>query len=159
MRLCSKSARQYRWDTIIRLREMGKSQSEIRDIVQISQSSVSRVLQQFSNEGKVEVKSQPGRPCRLSDVEQSELKSIVELGSVNYGFEGEYWTNKRLVLVIREKFGKSYQERQISTIMKKLGLSKQKFQKKDARQSAEKLSEWKEMTLPALKKKARRRNG
>lgn len=159
MRLSGKSAKQFRWDTIVRLSSLGKSQTEISEIVQLCQSSVSRVLSRAKKEGKAEVKSSKGGPRRLSEAQSAALKEIVLLGSVSYGFEGEYWTNKRLMQVIAEKFGVSYKERQISTIMKRLGLSKQRFQKKDVRQSAEKVSEWKSSKLPELKKKVKTKNG
>jgi hypothetical protein len=88
------------------LHSMGKSQLEIGDIVPIFQRNVSRVPGQFLKEGESAVKNQPVRPCRLSEFEQVALKSIVELWGVKYVFEGEYWTKKRIIVVIREAFGK-----------------------------------------------------
>lgn len=99
MRLSGKSAKQFRWDTIVRLSALGKSQKEISEIVQLHQTSVSRVLSRLKKECKAEVKSSKGAPRRLSEVQSTALKEIVLLGSVCYGFEGEYWANKRLMQV------------------------------------------------------------
>lgn len=153
MRLEGINAKQFRWETVVALSKDGKTQTEIGNLLQLCQSSVSRILQQYRSQGEVKVKINAGAECRLNEGQKGALRDILVAGSVCYGFEGEYWTNKRVLLVIKEQFGIGYQVRQISNILQKLGFSKQRFSKVDARQSAEKLAAWKASELPALKKK------
>lgn len=153
MHLKGKNAKQFRWETVIALHKDGKTQTEIGTLLQLCQSSVSRILKQYARCGEVKVKTSPGARCRLDSEQKDCLRSILLSGSVSYGFEGEYWTNKRVMAVIKEQFGILYKERQMSSILKNMGFSKQRFSKVDVRQSAEKLAAWKCKELPELKKK------
>jgi len=50
-----------------------------------------------------------------------------------------------------------YENKQVGRILQLIKWTRQKPQKKDAKQSLEKVAEWKAETLPALKKSDRRR--
>ena len=47
MRLSSKPARDFRWQTVVKLSESCKRQQEIAELLLISQSSVSRILTRY----------------------------------------------------------------------------------------------------------------
>ena len=153
MKIKGHSANAYRWQMVVNMDEQGYAQQTISESLKLAQSSVSRILAIYRQEGSAVPKKQPGARSRLTTDQKSRLSTLIEAGSVSYGFEGEGWTNKRVAQVILEIFGVSYQERQISTILTALGFSKQRFKKVDARQDPEKVAAWKETALPALKKK------
>jgi transposase len=153
MRLSTHQAKQFRWDTIISLDAKGTKQSDIAALLSIQQSSVSRVLARHREEGRAQIKKAKGAPNKLTLAQKQRLSDLLKQGRVRYGFEGEYWTNKRIIRVIEEQFGVVYTVSPISKIVKKLGFSKQKFKQVDARQDASKVAAWKDERLPELKKK------
>lgn len=48
MRLASKQARDFCWQTVIRLHKEGKNQQQIAAILLLAQSNVSRILQKYA---------------------------------------------------------------------------------------------------------------
>jgi len=72
---------------------------------------------------------------------------------------GDLWTRKRVGAVIERLFGQKYDPSQIGRILKKAGWSKQKPQVKAGQQKPEKVREWKEERLSALKKKQKEKAG
>jgi transposase len=152
MRLKSGEAREFRWQTIVSLSKADKRQGEIAAILGICQSSVSRVLAQSARGQELQAKRPPGAKSKLSPEQKAALEEILLSGAVSYGFEGEMWTAKRIVVVIGETFGVHYSGRQVNTIVKAMGLSKQRFSIVDSRQSAQSMQDWRATQLPDLKK-------
>ncbi len=153
MRLKSGEAQEFRWQMIVSLSKQNKRQAEIAALLGICQSSVSRVLSQSHLGEVLGSKKPPGAKSKLSGEQKRELESILLAGAVSYGFEGEMWTDKRLVRVVEEKFGIRYSDPQVHTIVKSMGFSKQRFSLRDTKQSALKMDHWREIQLPELKKK------
>lgn len=154
MRLASKEARDYRWQTVIRLHLEGKKQQQIAQSLLVSQSSVSRIIQKYLAHPQqvLQTKSIVGASKRLTDVQLGQLKSWASLNPVDFGFEGQYWTRARFQLLIQEKFGVSYQVKQVGNILKQLKITWQKPKLKDYRQKPEQVAEWSKESLPAIKK-------
>jgi transposase len=159
MRLKGIDAKTYRWQTIVTMWAEGKKQEEIGRQLKISQSSVSRVINMYLKDGGAVPKKHKGAACRLSDAQKSMLSTMLEEGSVAHGFEGERWTNKRIALIIMDKFGIKYGERQITKIVHDLGFTRQRPRTVDKRQDPVKVAEWKGNTLPNLKKKRLKKTG
>ena len=57
-------------------------------------------------------------------------KLLVERTAEDYGFEGNFWTRARVGEVIRQEFGVRYKERSVGDVLKRIGFSLQKPQKK-----------------------------
>lgn len=154
MRLASKEARDYRWQTVIRLHLEGKKQQQIAQSLLMSQSSVSRIIQKYlANPQQVlQTKSALGASKRLTDEQLGQVKSWAGKNPVEFGFEGQYWTRARFQLLIQEKFGVSYQVRQVGNILKSLKITLQKPRLKDYHQKAHQVEEWRKERLPAIKK-------
>ena len=74
-------------------------------------------------------------------------------GAEFYGFEGAYWTYQRVAFVIKEEFDVTYEVKQAGRILKLIGWTRQKPQKKDAKQDLAKVEKWQTEDLAALKKK------
>lgn len=154
MRLKSKQARDFRWQTIIRLYQAGKKQQQIAQSLLIAQSSVSRIISQYKQnpEQILQTKAGVGSKRRLSGEQLREVKSWASQNPDKYGFEGQYWTRGRFKLLIKEKFGVDYQLSSVGNVLKTLKVSLQKPIVKDYRQKPQQLQEWKQERLPAIKK-------
>jgi transposase len=157
MRLKTGEAREFRWQTVVALWKENKKQVEISTLLGISQSSVSRLLRKASQGQELTYKKQPGAKSKLSEAQKQQLDSLLLAGAVAYGFEGEIWTAKRIVVVIEETFGVHYSARQVNTIVRSLGFSKQRFSLLDNKQAKEKLQHWRGQELGEIKKKRRPR--
>ena len=154
MRLKSSEAREFRWHTIVALSQQEKTQSQISALLTISQSSVSRVLSKVKEGKPPHAGKAPGAKSKLDAGQRLQLEQLLTTGALAYGFENEYWTDKRVVRVIQESFGVSYSDRQVNKIIKNLVFSKQRFFRQDNKQSPQLVQAWKEQDLPAIKKKA-----
>jgi transposase len=154
MRLKDQSAQKFRRQMIIRLQEEGHLQSKIAELLDLSQSYVSRILRSFKQQGAqaLDVATGKGAVPRLSKGQKEQLCLILDGGAIAYGFEGEIWTSKRVKRVIEEQFAVNYSQRQVDRILKQLNYTRQKPQKVDYRQSKEAVERWKTESVSALKK-------
>lgn len=154
MQLSGKSAKSFRWRSIVRLRSQGLSQRAIGEALSIDQSSVSRILQRYKRLGEraFEVGSAPGAERRMSDQDLELLKRLIDQGARAHGYEDDSWSCKRIRDLILAHFKVSYHERHVSRILKLIGYTRQKPQLKDRRQDAQKVSHWKQEKLPEIKK-------
>ena len=107
MRLQSKEAREHRWQTAVNLHELGHSQQQISSTLGLCQSSISRVLSKHSRGEPLEEKVNKGAPPKLTQEQCGLLSEIVLAGAIQRGFESDFWTNKRIILVIQEEFNVS----------------------------------------------------
>lgn len=62
------------------------------------------------------------------------------------------WDRKRVRALVQKEFGVTYQIRPISDLLKDLGYTLQTPDQRSYRQDPEKVREWQEEKLPALKK-------
>ena len=94
----------------------------------------------------------PGATPRLSEDQRARLPELLEWGAEAHGFRGEVWTCERVAIVIRKEFGVSYHPAHVSRIVRTLGLSLQKPQRRAEQRDEEAVDKWKEEKWPSLKK-------
>jgi transposase len=128
------------------------SQKKIGEMVNLSQQMVSRIVKKIGDNLPLTTK-RVGAKCRLSDENLKELPILLSKGAVFHGFDGAYWTHARVGHVIKEHFQVSYEDRQVGRILEKINWTRQKPQKKEAKQDLAKVEKWQTEELPALKKK------
>lgn len=128
------------------------SEKEIGKAVGLTQQMVSLLLCKHV-QGLALTPKGVGASCRLSAAQLALLPTFLAKKAVSYGFTGDYWTHVRVGYVIQEEFGVKYEEKQVGRILHKIGWTLQKPQKKEIKQSAEKVAAWKETGLATLKKK------
>lgn len=139
-------------EIILKLSKAGFDQATIAKSVNLCQQMVSKVLEKAANSLPMTTKGK-GLERRLGAGELKELPGFLEKGTAFYGFEGAYWTHARVGYVIKKEFDVEYENKQVGRILGLIGWTSQKPQKKDARQSLEKVAIWKEQGLASLKKK------
>ncbi|NJR76013.1 MAG: winged helix-turn-helix domain-containing protein [Scytonema sp. CRU_2_7] len=144
--------RQLRNSILINLGKLALGQKEKGAIVGLTQQSVSKIFKKASLGLPLSQKRLGAKP-RLSTEQLMELPEFLSKGSESYDFTGDYWTQKRVKYVIEKEYSIIYEVKQVGRILKKIGWTSQKPQKKDAKQDIAKVETWKTETLPALKKK------
>lgn len=148
------NTREYRRKRAIGLLKTGWKQKQIAEALDVSQGAVSQWKKRYELEGSACWKDKfiPGAPAKLSAEDEQALKKLILNGAVAWGFEGEFWTHKRVSRLILEQFQKELSPKQCGRILKKLELTRQKPQLHSKSQKPEEVKQWKEERLPALKK-------
>lgn len=140
--------------TAIKLLKEGWSQIRIAEFIGVHQSSISRWKKWYSIKGYDGLKSSThsGRPSRLIASQKQELDELVNAGAESCGFIGNFWTQKRISRLIKEKFSVEIKPRQCGNILKELGYLLKIPQTKSYEQNPEKVEEWKAEKIPEIKK-------
>lgn len=94
--------------------------------------------------------------CRLSTQQQAKLKRLLKAGPRQAGFPTDLWTLPRIAQLIDREFGVSYHSTHVGRLLKSLGFSRQKPQRKSKEQDADAVATWREEKWPAIKKGRRR---
>jgi transposase len=158
MKLQTKEAQEFRLQQIVSLSEEGFSQSDIASLLECSQCWVSKVLLRAQLEGKDNLKAKsfaPGKTAALSDTQLQQLQTLLEAEAQAAGFASDGWTRLRVSQLLVERFAVKHDLSHISRILSKLGFTLQKPKRRDYRQNAEAVADWKQERLPQLKKSAR----
>ncbi len=138
----------------IELHQAGRTQKFIVEALGVSQPSVSRWIKAFKEKGEAffERPKVGGSRRFLSPDQQAELLDLLDKGAEANGFEGNLWTRARVKELIQREFNVDYQVRSLSDLLRDLGYTLQKPDRRSYRQDPQKVKEWREVTLPALKK-------
>src|SRR5215217_3408103 len=136
------------------LKERGWKQTQIADALGVSEGAVSQWMKRVREEGVegLRHKPPPGATPRLSEDERAKLPELLAQGAEAHGFRGEVWTCERVATVIRREFGVSYHPAHVSRVVRALGLSLQKPQRRAEQRDEEAIEHWKEKKWPSLKR-------
>ena len=138
------------YEIVPQLRKEGWSQTKIAQFLSISQARVSQVLSK-------PLRSLPAwgghLKSKLTSEQRMELIACLQKGAPAYGFEGDIWTSLRVKVLIEQEFGIVYHANYMPDLLRSLGFTRQKPQLQDVRQDPQKVEQYLEKTLPALKKK------
>ena len=145
----------------LELKERGWKQTQIADALGVSEGAVSQWMKRAREKGveALRHKPPPGAPSRLSEDQRAKLPELLARGAQAYGFKGEVWTCERVAVVIRREFGVSYHPAHVSRVVRMLGLSLQKPQRRAEQRDEEAIEHWKDKKWPSLKKGRKRKAG
>jgi transposase len=145
----------------LELKERGWKQTQIAQALGVTEGAVSQWMKRAREEGvqALRHKPPPGAPSRLSEDQHAKLPELLARGAQAHGFKGEVWTCQRVAVVIRREFGVSYHPAHVSRVVRMLGLSLQKPQRRAEQRDEEAIDNWKEKKWPYLKKGRKRKAG
>ena len=144
------------------LKQLGWSQQEIAEALGVSKGAVTQWMKRARHGGGVQaLKRQPapGARPRLSEDQRARLPELLARGAQAHGFRGEVWTCERVAIVIRREFGVSYHPAHVSRVVRTLGLSLQKPQRRAEQRNEEAIDNWKDKKWPSLKRGRSRKAG
>lgn len=136
------------------LKREGWKQQEIADALGVSKGAVSQWMKR-GREGGIEGlrrRIAPGASPRLNAEQRERLAKLLTYDAEAYGFRGKVWTCARVAELIRRQFGVRYHPAHVSRLLKSLGLSLQKPQRRAYQRDEEAIERWKEKRWPELKK-------
>jgi transposase len=130
------------------------SKSEVARQLGVARQTVATWEQRLSEGGKDSLKRGAlGRPRRLDAAQERELGKILMAGALAAGYSTALWTLPRVGRVITERFGVQYSVGHLWHLLRRLGFSCQKPEKRATQRNEAEIARWKRYTWPALKKK------
>ena len=135
------------------LRE-GKGIREVGRLVGASPSSVKRWKEMIDKGGMeaLKAKPHPGRTPRLSIRQKEKLKKVLLKGPVAAGYHTDLWTCRRVAEVIEKVFGVSYHPDHVWYILRSLGWSCQKPERRARERDEAAIQRWRHVDWPRIKK-------
>ena len=145
----------------VRMLQAGKGVREVSRLVGVSPASVSRwkkVLQEQGVEG-LRAKPHPGRPPRLTADQKQRLAEILRQGARAAGFPTDLWTLRRVAQGIQREFGVSYHPGRVWYLLREMGWSPQKPQRRARERDEAAIRTWRAQTWEEVKKRPGRTAG
>jgi transposase len=139
----------------IELHKCNKKQGYISAALGVGQSTVSGWIQSYRTMGEESFNYDKvgGSKRKLSENHQKKLVEMLTRGAVSCGYEGDIWTRGRVIDLIEKQFQIKYALTTVGELLKALGFTVQKPDKRSYKQDPEKVKQWQEVELPQLKKK------
>lgn len=121
----------------------------------VDRRSVRRWKASFLKDGQAGIKAKPvpGRPAKLDAREKRRLEGILLQGAQRGGYSADLWTCPRVAVVVRQKFGVEYHPRYIPRLLRSMGWSPQKPERRARERDEEAIRRWVKVDWPRLKKK------
>lgn len=137
------------------LYQEGWEQRDIGNALGVTQGAVSQWLKRGREGGVESLRHQPppGTTPRLSPVQRDQLLKLLSQGAEFFGFQGDVWTQPRVAILIRDRFGVSYDPSHVGRILKACGWSSQQPVHRATQRNEEAIRLWKEERWPQIKKR------
>lgn len=138
----------------IELLKSGKHPAAVARAVSASRSSVQRWQEAYARSGAAGLKARPipGRLAHLLPRQLAKLKRVLLRGPLAAGYLTELWTLERIGQVIRKHFGVRYHPGHVWRILRRLGWSSQKPERRPMQRDEEAVQHWLKYHWPRIKK-------
>lgn len=132
----------------------GKRLADIAQLLDVSLSSVKRWKRAWEDGGveALAAKPHPGPAEKLSNDQKRRLTEILSRGARAAGFRTELWTCKRIAQVIEKTFGVSYHSGHVWRILRSLGWSSQRPERRARERDEAAIQKWRRQDWPRIKK-------
>jgi len=156
-KLTYKSWKEERRFRAMELLKSGWKQKQVADAYGVTQGTISQWKTSYEKHGEegLLIKSPPGTSSSLTDIQKQTLCDCLDEGAEAHGFQGNFWTQKRVSRLILEQFSIELQPRTCGDLIKVLGYTLKIPQLKSYDQNPQKVKEWKEEKIPEIKKSPR----
>lgn len=138
----------------------GFTHREAAEAVGAVPSSISVWVNDFRSGGSEALKPKPDstrRSSRLGEEQRDRLAQLIVEGPLAQGFATPLWTLSRIRTVVEREFNESFSIGHLHRIVRDLGFSPQKPEKRAREQDPVRVNEFREQTWPNLGKARRRR--
>jgi transposase len=138
--------------------ESGMTVSDVANAFGADRATVHRWLARFSSDGERGLNRRPvsGRPRKLSTLDARQLVNMVLAPASDFGYETDFWTTRRLIQVIDERFGIALSKRTVLRRLHEAGLSYQKPEREYFELSEEERAKWRRTALPRIRREVRK---
>jgi len=128
----------------IELWKEGKKVKDIAHFFGLHRVTVSYWISAYRRKGEKALKSKkaPGPSFKLTDGEVKALMKNLEKDATHFGFETPLWTTKRVGLLIAKETGKTLHHSNVWRLLKRMGLSNKKPERRAAEQNPREAKRW-----------------
>ena len=139
----------------VQLLEGGQSLAVVAWMVGAAVSAVWHWRESFRRAGAagLAAKPAPGRPSKLSPPQRQRLPQLLAVGARHYGYPNDLWTTRRIAAVIQQQLQVNYHPAQVSRILRDLGWSYQKPERRAVERNQAAIDHWQRYRWVAIKKK------
>ena len=132
----------------------GWSVGEAADAYGVAQRTLHRWLTRYKQEGQDSLRRQPGsgRPRKLGELDEPELRSIVLRPASAFGYETDLWTVGRLHQVIQERHRVDVSRDTVWRRLREAGLTYQKPEREYYEIDEEARRKWLRYEVPRIRK-------
>ncbi len=138
----------------LRLLRRGKTPQYVAQKVGTTERSVRRWQQPSQAAKSKSAQRRPGRPARLKEVQVQHLKAILCAGALAQGYVEDYWTLARIAQLIWKLFAVRYQSSGVWRLLRRVGWSCQKPQRRSFGGDQAAIARWRRATWYRIKKVA-----
>lgn len=103
--------------------------------------------------GGIAARPAPGRPPRLDAKHRRQLERVLLRGARSAGYATDLWTCPRIGAMIRRHFGVRYHVDHIGRLLRSMGWSPQKPERRARERDEEAIQRWVRSDWPRIKKK------
>jgi len=131
----------------------GRSTSDVADAYETDRSTIFRWVNRFQEEGEEGLVRQPtsGRPRKLQDLTEEELRNIVLQPASDFGYETDLWTASRLHAVIGHQYRVRVSKDTIWRRLREAGLTYQKPEREYYELDEETRQDWLRKEVPTIR--------
>ncbi len=147
---------QRRRERAIALLKEGHAPVEVAQIVGVARRSVRRWKSAYRRRGESALRARKasGRPWKLAAARRRRLERVLLKGAKAAGFPTGLWTCPRIAQVVRKQFGVSYHRTHIGRVLRSLGWSAQRPERRAVERDEEAIGRWIKEQWPRVKKNA-----
>lgn len=138
----------------LRLLRRGKTPQYVAQKVGATERSVRRWQQHAQATQPRSAQRLPGRPARLSEAQVTQLKVTWHAGALAQGYDEDYWTLARIAQLIWQLFAVRYKSSSVWRLLRRVGWSCQKPQRRSFGGDKEAIARWRRSTWYRIKKVA-----
>lgn len=138
----------------IELLDEGMQPVEVARVVGVDRRSVRRWNAAYRREGDTALaaKPTPGRPSKLGAGQVAKLEDALLAGAAAAGFATDLWTCPRVARLIHDSFGVSYHVDHIGRLLRSLGWSPKRPQRRAIERDEDEIARWVKQDWPRIKK-------
>jgi len=127
---------------------------EVARIIGVDRRSVRRWKSAHQRDGTKAIRAKPaGRPPKLDAKSRNKLRRVLLTGARAAGFPTDLWTCPRVAKLIRASFGIQYHVDHIGRLLRSMGWSPQKPQRRAIERDEQRIQRWIKQQWPRVKKK------
>ena len=108
--------------------KLGRNAKELEALYHVSHKSICNWVHSYNSDGINGLKDKPrsGRPPRLNDEQQKDLKSVIMDKPEKFGYSSGVWSGPLVIDYVHNTFGVSYKKAQVYNLLRKLGFTFQR---------------------------------
>lgn len=144
----------------ISLLKAGHWPSVVAEMLGVSRGAVSRWHGAYQRDGPkgLKAKPHPGPKPKLTARQRQKLAGLLLKGPRWHGYPNELWTLSRVAKVIRKHFGVGYDPSGVWHVLRGMGWSCQKPERRAREGDQKALAQWQSRGWPGLKKLPKKRS-